>query len=405
MPLFEYKATNKKGKIIQGRLTASSASEVAALLKRKNLAPLAIKPINHQKISLPLFSKKIRLPALEKINFCRYMATIIKAGLPLLQAVELIAEESTDKGMKRIITDIHYQLEAGQSLSSSFARYPDIFDEVFLAIIKSGEESGTLEQSFEYLSDQLYGDYEMRQKTKGMLYYPLVIISTMFAVGCLMLVFILPRIAEVFLGMNVKLPFYTRLLFHFSLFIKTHLYLFFASLVSSIFVIFLLFKSKKGKKLLIKLFSLLPFFSHFLEQVDLARFNRLLSTLLNCGVPITDSLKIATGSLSQPKYSKLSQVFEKELTRGVPLSQIFKKAKAGFPPIMIRLVAVGEKTGNLEKLLLNLAIFYENEIDLGLKNFLSLLEPILMLIIGIAVGAMVVSIIAPIYSILGSLKV
>lgn len=307
--------------------------------------------------------------------------------------------------MKSVINDLQYQLQSGKNLSSTFAHYPENFDEAFLAIVKAGEQSGTLEQSFQYLAEQLYTDYEMRQKIKGMLYYPAVIVSVMIAIGSLMLTVVLPRIAEVFLRMDIKLPFYTRVLFNFSLFLKNHLWLFGFSLLFSLVTFLTFLKSKVGHSLLIKLLSLLPFFSRFLEEVDLGRFNRLLATLLNSGVPITESLKIATISLTQPQYAQLSTLFEKELTRGVPLSKVLKKAKDGFPPMMIRLVAVGEKTGNLEELLLNLAIFYENEINLSLKNFLNLLEPILMLIIGLAVGAMVIAIIGPIYSILSGLSV
>ncbi len=405
MPIFEYKATDLEGKIVKDRLTASEASEVASLLKHKNLSPLAIKKVDHRPTLLPFFSKKIRLPQMEKTNFCRYLGTCIKAGLPLLEAVELIGQETTNKEMKSVINDLQYQLQSGKSLSSVFAHYPENFDEAFLAIVKAGEQSGTLEQSFQYLAEQLYTDYEMRQKIKGMLYYPAVIVSVMIAIGSLMLTAVLPRIAEVFLRMDIKLPFYTQALFNFSLFIKNHLWLFGLSLLFSLALFLTFLKSKIGRSLLIKLLSFLPFFSRFLEEADLARFNRLLATLLNSGVPITEALKIATLSLSQPQFAPLSTLFEKELTRGVPLSKVLKKAKNGFPPMMIRLVAVGEKTGNLEELLLSLAIFYENEINLSLKNFLNLLEPILMLIIGLAVGAMVISIIGPIYSILSGLSV
>lgn len=405
MPIFEYKATDPEGKIVKDRLTASEASEVASLLKHKNLSPIAIKKVDHRPASLLFFSKKIRLPQIEKINFCRYLGTCIKAGLPLLEAVELIGQETTNKEMKSVINDLQYQLQSGKNLSSTFAHYPENFDEAFLAIVKAGEQSGTLEQSFQYLAEQLYTDYEMRQKIKGMLYYPAVIVSVMIAIGSLMLTVVLPRIAEVFLRMNIKLPFYTQALFNFSLFLKNHLWLFGLSLLFSLVTFLTFLKSKVGHSLLIKLLSFLPFFPHFLEEVDLARFNRLLATLLNSGVPITEALKIATLSLSQAQFAPLSTLFEKELTRGVPLSKVLKKAKNGFPPMMIRLVAVGEKTGNLEELLLNLAIFYENEINLSLKNFLNLLEPILMLIIGLAVGAMVIAIIGPIYSILSGLSV
>lgn len=401
MPTFQYKATTPQGQILQNQVSAASETEVASLLKTEGLSPLSIKKT---KSRTSLFSS-VKVSQVEKINFCRYLATIIKAGLPLMEAIELIADETKEPGMKQILNDLRYQVQSGKNLSSALAHYPDVFNDVFIAIIRAGEQSGTLEQSFSYLSEQLAADYEMNQKIKGILYYPAFIVATMLAVGSILLIFVLPRIADIFLRMNVKLPLPTQLLFQTSVFLSSRPWLFL--LLSFIFLLLIIYfwKSRSARQALVRCLSLVPAVARFLQQIDLARFNRLLSTLLASGVPITESLKIASSSFTQPQYQNISLVFEKELNQGIALSKIFKKTSAHFPAMMIRLVAVGERTGKLEKLLKDLALFYEAETGNSLKNLISLLEPVLMLIIGLCVGGMVISIISPIYSILNSLNV
>lgn len=403
MSLFRYKATEKNGQIKEGVVTAKTKSEAVILLRSAGLSPLVIKKTDHA--PFPFWKRKIRISLLEKADFCRYLGTMIAAGLPIGEAIDVILEETTHPGMKKVLAELKYGLQSGESLSSILSKYPQVFDEVFLALVKTGEESGTLEKSLDYLARQLYADYELRQKVKGALYYPMVVVTAMIAVGLLMLTFVIPRVARVFLKMKIPLPLPTRIFLQLSLFLGANWLFFLAGIFFLVILLFLLFQRPTGKKIFHWLYSHLPVISRLINQLDLARFNRTLSTLLRSGVPIIESLRVASASLTQKKYLAFAKTFEKEISRGVSLSTILRKSDSVFPSMMVRLIAAGEKTGKLEELLLDLALFYEAEVTLGLKNMIDLLEPTLMIVIGVAIGAMVLSIIGPIYSLIGSLQV
>lgn len=401
MVTFEYKAKDKKGKIVQDLIESSSRKEAATVLRDQGLQVLTIRE------SMPaqsLLDKTRRVSVIEKAIFCRYLSTMIKAGLPLAEAVEIMGQEVTNRKMRRILRDLQYSLQRGQKLSSVFARYPDTFDSVFLTLTRAGEESGTLEQSFEYLATQLMSSYELSQKVKGALLYPAVIISAMIGVGILMITFVLPRISKVFLRLNVKLPFATKLLLNVSTILGENYFLVLAVIFILLILTIVLLRLRKTRRLLLRLISKLPIISHLFNQLDLARFSRTLSTLLKSGVPILESIRVSVNLLTQHKFVSLGSTFEEEIQKGHSLSDAISTGEGIFPGLMTQTIRAGEKSGSLEMVLEELAQFYEKEVEHTLKSITSILEPVLMLIIGVAVGAMVISIIAPIYSIIGNLQ-
>ena len=215
MPVFEFKARNKQGKITQDTIESSSRKEVANTLHKQGLQVLVVKEMRRAQT---MFEKVQKVPIIEKAIFCRYLSTMMKAGLPLSEAIEIIAQESRNRKMHRVLVDLQYSIQKGQKLSTVFARYPEVFNLVFLSLTKAGEESGTLEQSFEYLAAQMMKSYELSQKIKGALLYPAVILTAMAGVGVLMITFVLPRISKVFLRLNIKLPLATKTLLNISSF-------------------------------------------------------------------------------------------------------------------------------------------------------------------------------------------
>jgi len=404
--VFKYKAKDKKGKIKEGVLVAASKKEVGDQLKDQQLSPLVVQEVEKESKKLSsssLFGRQVSL--VDKANLCRYLATMIESGLPLTEAVEVIAEESTHPAMQRVLGDVRAALQGGQSLSSAFTKHPQIFDEVFLTLVKAGEESGTLGKSFDYLGKQLYSDYELTQKVKSTLAYPTVIIITTMGLGVAMLVFVVPKIAPILLNLHREfpLPSYTLFILRTGLFMSKNIIFMLGGLFLLGLAFFVVLGKPKGKKALGNFLSRVPFFGELLIKLTLGRFNRTLSTLLKSGVPITDCLRVAANTLTLPQYKGMGKMFVEEVQKGVSLSSILKKSEL-FPPIMIRMVSTGEKTGALDKLLLDLAQFYEEEVSNALKTITSVIEPIMMLLIGIGVGIMIISVIAPIYSFIGSLS-
>jgi len=403
MAVFKYKAKTKDGKIKEGVTVATSKKEAGAHLRSEGLSPLFVKEISTPRKFSLFPSQKVTL--IEKADICRYLATMIKSGLPLMEAIDVLCSEPSSPAMERILNDARSSVQKGQPFSSVFSKYPDVFDEIFLTMVRAGEESGTLEKSFKYLGKQLYAEYELKQKIKSTLAYPAVVILATLALGMAMLVFVVPRISPVLLRLSqdFPLPPHTIFILKVGLFLSRHLLIFLGGLFGILVLLIAFSQSRSGKRMLGMVFSRLPVISKLTLALALARFCRTLSVLLKSGVSIITALQVSSGALNLPKYQKAKKLFATEVKKGTSLAEIFKKSNL-FPPMMARMVSTGEKTGTLDELLLDLATFYEEEISNSLKALTSIIEPILMLGIGVGVGIIVVSVIAPIYSFVGSLS-
>jgi type IV pilus assembly protein PilC len=399
MPLYTYKAKDKKGSIIEEVVQSTNKKEVASSLKHDNFQILSIKPHDSKP---KVFSGSISIS--EKAAFCRFLATMLKAGLPLPEALDIIKQETQSKKLKEVLFDASFYIQKGETLSSVLAKYKNDFDSVFLTMIKAGEESGTLDKSFEYLGSQLLSAHELSQKVKSSMMYPAVIAVAMVANAFIMLGFVLPKMSDVFLDLNVELPTATKYLLVFGKSIGENLALTFGVLFAAILMAIMLLVIRTTRSFIFSYFVKLPVVRKVMEQLDTARFARTLSTLLKSGVPIMVALDVSSDIVKQPKLKKQADEFSAGVAKGKSLSEILKSEKSSFPVTMIQTIKAGEKTGSLEIVLEELASFYEMEVDYGLKRATSLLEPLLMLVIGVVVGVMVVLLITPIYSIVGGLE-
>ena len=400
MPLYSYKAVDKTGAVIEETIQAANRQDVANVLKSDDLNVLTVKNLNSNVGAI--FGSKISVA--EKAVFCRFLGTMLRSGLSLHEAVQILGKESKNKKMREILSNIAFQTRKGQSLSVTLSKYKDVFDPVFLTMVKAGEESGTLDKSLDYLSKQLMARHELTQKIKGSLMYPAVVISAMAGVGVLMVVFVLPQISSVFLKMNIDMPWTTRLILNFGNLVGDNIAVFLISLVLLAALIVIFFSARPTKKIFYNLLGEIPLVREIMNQVDVAQFARTLATLLKSGVPITEALNVSSDSLSQPRLRQQAKGFSESVSKGKSLSDILGENKQVFPAIMVQTIKTGEKTGTLEEVLKELADFYESEVEHQLKRLTSLLEPVLMLVVGIIVGAMVIMIIAPIYSIIGNLE-
>jgi type IV pilus assembly protein PilC len=397
MPLYSFKASDKTNQVKSGTISAPTAEEIAQILKKRGLNPISIKEAKG--------SAKVTgtLPAIEKIAFCRYISTLIKSGMSLTEGVPVLKEESKDPLMRQILDDIIYHLEQGQPLSTALKLYPNVFDKFFITLVKAGEISGNLGESFSFLEKSIRAEYSLSQKIKSALMYPTVIIIAMIAIGSLMFFFILPQIGKVFLAMTIPLPTVTKALFTFSVAAAAIRIPIMISFLVGMILLFIFLKKPAGKKITLKILSPMPVINKLLEQIDVARFCRIFSTLVSSAVPIIDALDISLNSLSHPKFDKLDEKIIKEVKQGKSLASSFTTHKV-FPPLLIQMISAGEKSGTLDVALADLASFYEEEVSEAVKKSTQLLEPILMLAVGIGVGAMILAIIAPLYSVIGSLQ-
>lgn len=399
MQTFTYKAIQNNGKIIEQSIQARNREEVIIVLRTKKLKIISIRKSNSNSGVL-----QGKISTLEKANFCRYLSIMLKSGLSISEAIDIINSETDNKKMKQILQVLSFDLQEGGEVSGILARFPEVFDSVFLALVKAGEQSGSLEKTFGYLAQQLYSVHRLNKKIQGAMMYPAVIISAMCGLGFLMMTFVLPRLSQTFLKMKIPLPLPTKILLETGKFIGDHLVIVIGGTVLIISFFIFLFSYHKTRQFLSSHIANLPVIKNLFRQIDLARFTRTLATLLQSGVSIVAALQIASKTLSQFDMQKVAGKFERGVSEGKTIADVLSGERKVFPSLMIQTIKTGEKTGTLDAVLMDLSDYYESELEDKLKEFTTILEPIIMLVIGVAVGAMVIMIIAPIYSVMGQLQ-
>ncbi|OGG08916.1 hypothetical protein A2154_02950 [Candidatus Gottesmanbacteria bacterium RBG_16_43_7] len=397
MANFTYKAIDANKHIEKGQISAKTKEEAAELIVKKGLAPLTIKAVSERELV------KGSIPQIEKITFCRYLSVMLATGLSLSEGIDVLKSETKNALLYRILGDMSYSLEQGQQLSVIFERYPGVFESYFMTLVHAGEVSGKLADIFKYLESELRAEYSLNSKVKGALIYPTIVFTAMVAIGALMFFFILPQIGRVFLNLKLPLPAFTRFLFTASIALSAH---FIPIVIGSIVLLVLAFLSLRlrlVRDFVISAVRPVPIIRDLIQKIDLARFNRIFSMLIKSAVPITDALEIALSALAWPQYRTLSKTIPDQIKKGEQLSKIIKDTGV-FPSLMVQMAAAGEKTATLDSTLSDLATFYEQEIEEEVKNLTQIIEPVLMLLVGIGVGIMILSIIAPIYSVVGNFQ-
>ena len=403
MPTFIYMAVNNLGEIKSGELETQDVKTVVEHLRRQELTAVSVKPKKDITNSLTnIFSSSITQQ--EKIMLTKHLSTMIKSGLSLKEGIETILNDAKNKPLKKILTEAKFNLEKGQPLSATFKKYPKSFSDVFIALIEAGESSGNLEKTLDYLGIQIKKDYKLRQKIKGAMIYPLVLIAASISVIMIMMIFVVPKLSESFQRSNLELPWTTQLIINISNFMAQNLYLIAGFALFSTISLVYFRNNKKFKGSVSKIILKTPVISDLYIKIILARFIRTLGTLLASGISILKSLDISAGALGYNAYQKSISQISKEINQGISLSNALKNRKDIFPHMLINMVSVGEKTGNLDLTLKELAIFYEEEVDNSVKNMVSLIEPVLLLAMGLIVATIAFSIITPIYQLVGSVK-
>lgn len=401
-PKYSYEAIDSEGKIVEGELTATTKEDVAEDLNSRKLTVI---DINQTK----LLTKKIKFSSTikpkDKLIFTTYLATMLKAGLSPVSAIDVLVSDTKNKAMQLTLEELRSDLEKGRSLSSSLSQFPEIFDTSFVAVVKAGETSGNLVESLNNLSEKIRQDEELIGKIKNALIYPAVIFVTLIIVGMGIVIFILPKVAKVFTSLNIDLPISTRLLIFLTKIVGFNYFLTIGTAVVLVSGTILFIRSKKGKKMLNLLAEKTPYLKTITHAINLSRINSTMSLLLKAGVPIERVIDIVGEVSTSEKLQKSLMVAREQIKSGVGVAKSLKEGSqihsGGIPEIMIKVIEVGEKTGTLDEVLATLSFSYRKDADEKIKNFMSLLEPVLMVIVGLAVGLMILSIVGPIYKVVG----
>ncbi len=352
-------------------------------------------------ISLPFFNG---VPLAEKMFFTRNLQIMINAGAPLPKAIGTLASQTKNSTFRKALLDIREQIAKGKTFSENLSKYPSIFSEIFKSMVKVGEESGTLDEVLKALALQMEKENELKSKVKGAMMYPAVILCAMLGIGFLMMITVVPEMSNVFKELEIELPAATQFIINLSNFLSQKWYIFFPSLIAIIIIIWRATKTKPGKKIVDKIIIKIPVISPIVKKTNSAAMVRNLSSLIAAGVPILRALEIVSDTLDNFYYKKAILEATERVKKGEKLSEALRPYDDIFTTTVVQMVEVGEETGETASVLAKLAVFLEDEVSTIAKNMASIIEPVLMVIIGTAVGFFAVSMVQPMYSMLGAIK-
>ncbi|MDQ1284552.1 MAG: hypothetical protein QG620_900 [Patescibacteria group bacterium] len=401
-----YTAKSYSGETKSGEMDVKNERDLANQLRSDGFVLTSFKEFKDEEneIEIKFLDRFFGISLKDKLMFARNLSVMISSGLPLSRALKNISVQTKNKRFKKILEAVFKEIQSGSTFADCLARYPAVFNELFVNMIRVGETGGNLEEVLNILALQLEKEHDLTSKVRGAMVYPAVIIVAMIGIAILMLTYILPKITGVFKDMNVDLPASTKFVIAISDALQNHGLLVgicFAGLI--VFLKFFL-TTQSGKKA-IAFFSMhIPLISNIVIKVNSARFARIYSSLLKSGVSVVESLKIISRTLTNYYYTEAIKSGIEDIQKGINLSQIIAKHPKIFPVLVYQMTEVGEETGKTEEVLLKLAEFYEGEIEQITKNMSSIIEPVLMIIIGSAVGFFAVSMLQPMYSLMDNIK-
>ncbi len=405
MPRYSYIAKSQQGVSKSGFLEAKDEQELAGAIREEGLFLISSEAEEFsQKNRKSIFSFNGGVSISDKVFFIRNLRVMTSAGVSLPRAIDILAIQARNKQFKKALTEIEEKIIQGQSLSEGLREYPDIFPEIFQNMVKVGEESGTLEQVLNNLGQQLEKQQELRSKIIGALVYPLVVISAMIGIGFLMLIVVVPQLAETFAELELPLPFTTKIIIGLGVFLRTRWYLLPLIILALVFSLRWVLRTRAGKQFFDKIFLKIPILSQLVRETSSASLARTLGSLISSGVPLVKSLEIIAGTLGNVYFRESLLAAAEKVRKGAKLSDSLKPYENLYLPIVIQMIEVGEETGETSQVLGQLATFLEDEVANTTKNLASLIEPLLMLVVGGAVGFFAISMIQPMYSMLEGIK-
>lgn len=400
---FEYKIYDLiKKKSVKGKIEAENLDSAINYLKSYNNLIIEVKPeVSFSEQLSKIFFNKITFNDI--VDFTRQFSIMLNAGLNIIDTFDILKKQTSKQSMLKLIKSIDEDIKSGSSLSNSLKKHSDIFDNLYISLVQSGEKSGQLAEILSKLADDLEKKREYASKIKSALAYPIVILITMLIVIFIVFTFIMPQLMKMFNEMNLNLPITTKVLMLISFFLNKNW-----PLVLLLVLLFLIsvkefLSTEKGKKIIDAKIISIPFFSKLIRMSNLVNSTRTLAILTKSGVSILESLEIVSSTATNYVYYEAFKRIYKKVEKGESIGRAFSEEKF-FPPILIQMIQVGEETGHLDETLTRISKYFEVETEMAIKTLMSLIEPMILIILGIGVGFLVMSVISPIYQLTGSIK-
>jgi len=395
MAVFKYKAFDEEKTQKSGMIEAVNKEMAVEMLQEEELTIVFIEELPAvRKFSLAFFQ---RIKSKDLVIFSRQFSVMISANVAMIQALKILVEQTSSEKLKNIISEIADEVDGGARLSDALAKRPNVFSNFFISVIRSGETSGKLDEVLNYLADEMEKDYDMMSKIRSAMIYPIFVLGGLFIVGIIMMVYVVPKLTGILLETGATLPLSTRLVIGTSNFLSNFWWIILIVLVGLIVALRFYIKSPWGKKQFDFFKLKLPIFGKLFRLIYLVRFTRSMNTLIVGGVTISNSLKIASEVVDNSIYQELIEQTIKEVEDGNSISSVFLTSKE-IPRMVSQMLNVGEKTGKLDIMLERITNFYGREIANIVVNLMTLMEPLIMVIMGVAVGIMVAAIILPMYN-------
>lgn len=404
MESFSYKAVSAAGKDVKGSVEAESREEAARKIKEQGLVPVSIgkQGALDKDVNIPIFKGK-KIPARDMSVFCRQFASILKAGVSVINALEMLAEQTENKKLKEAIVNTQSNVEKGENLSDSM-RQNDAFPSILIDMVRAGEASGSLENSLTRMAIQFEKDAKLNGIVKKAMMYPIVLICVMIGVVIVMLTFVIPSFMTMFEDLDSELPVTTKAILAMSNSLKNYWYIYIIVVVGIVVGIQMYKRTDNGKHNLDKLKLKIPVFGVLQTKSACASFARTMSTLLQAGMPMIDALEISASTMKNVLFYDGLEKVKNGVSLGLPLSNQLK-ATGLFPAMVVHMVGIGEETGNVEEMLTNSATYYEEEVEVQTQTLTSLMEPVIIVLMAFVVVLLIMAIYQPmiqLYNTLGS---
>ena len=399
---FSYSAKNTStGKIVKSTIEADNQQEAARIIQNEGLVPLDIK--SERNVSITGLSGKFnKVTTKEKVLFFRQLSTLINAGLPLSQSLRNVVDKTKSKGLKVIINDIINQVEGGKPLSKALGKYPDVFSRVAINLVGAGETSGTLDKALERIANQLEKDADIASKVKGAMVYPIVIVVVMIAVIAFMMIKVVPQIKLLYTSFpGTSLPIETKALLAVSNFVAAYWWILIIVLIVLSVVLYRWFKTESGTRVLDSFKLNAPLFKSLFRMIYMARFSRTAATLIGAGVPLLSVLQITGENVANYQIKQSVMKAAEKVKGGKSLGDSLT-GDPNFLPLVPNMLKIGEASGSIEAMLNKSADYYEKEVDNIIANISTIIEPVMMILLGIVAMIMVAAILLPVYSLAGS---
>jgi len=395
MEKFKYKAKDKNGKTVEGLIEATNDKQAVKILRERDLLVINLSPKGDALI-VQVKRGLGRINTQDKVNFTRQLSTMINAGLTITESLSIL-ELQASPAMGNLITEVLRQVESGVTLADALERHTSVFDQIYIALIKSGETAGVLDKVLARLADNLEKQSEFRRKIKGAMVYPIIVVGGMIAVVAIMIIFVVPKLTVIYEEFQADLPITTKILIAVSKFASRFWWLAAIIIAGLSFPLRILLKNPLFRRHFDAFLFKVPVLGKLRKSMILTEFTRTLGLLVGSGILIVEAIEVTTKSLNSPNYEEKMKEVSKEVEKGLPLATALARTEI-FPPLLPQMVAVGEETGKLDEILGKVSTYFEQEADAAVKGLTTAIEPLIMIVLGVGVGFLMMAIIMPIYN-------